>query len=85
MPLWPQFLGGAYQARSATLDNEACINLMMETIESQENAKRALYAHSDCVFFTCHLNADDETDLDKLELEIIEPEVISIESQEVSP
>lgn len=42
MPLWPQFIGGSYQARSATLDNEACINLMLETIDSQENAKRAM-------------------------------------------
>lgn len=52
----------------------------METITgphtwiSQEGAKRALYTHTDCVFFTCHLNASDTQDLDALEAEIIEPE-----------
>ena len=50
---------------------------------SQVDAKRALYTHSDCVFFTCHTNANDETDLDKLEFEIIEPEniVLTYESE----
>lgn len=52
----------------------------METITgphtwiSQENAKRALYTHTDCVFFTCHTNETNETDLDVLEAGIIEPE-----------
>ena len=50
---------------------------------SQVDAKRALYTHTDCTFFTCHLNPTDETDLDKLESEIIEPEIIALSSQGV--
>ncbi len=56
----------------------------METITgphtwiSPENAKRALVTHTDCVFFTCHLNATDTTDLTELEANIIEPEVIAL-------
>ena len=48
---------------------------------SQVNAKRALYTHSDCVFFTCHLNPTDETDLEKIEAAIIEPETIALALQ----
>ena len=48
---------------------------------SQVNAKRALVTHTDCVFFTCH--ATSETDLDKLEAELIEPETILLTAQGV--
>lgn len=46
---------------------------------SQEGAKRALYTESDCVFFTCH--ATNETDFEKLEAELIEPETLQIEGE----
>lgn len=42
MPLWPQFLGGAYRARSAFLAGETCINLYLDTIEDDANAKKAM-------------------------------------------
>lgn len=48
---------------------------------SQENAKRALYTHTDCVFFTVH--ATNETDLDALEAELIEPETLALTAQGV--
>lgn len=41
---------------------------------SQEGAKRALLTHTDCVFFTVHLNPDDTTDLAVIEARTIEPE-----------
>lgn len=41
---------------------------------SPENAKRILYTHTDCAFFTCHLNPTDTTDMDELEAALIEPE-----------
>lgn len=41
---------------------------------SQPGAKRALVTHSDCVFFTVHLNPDDTTDLAVIEARTIEPE-----------
>ena len=50
---------------------------------SQVNAKRALVTQTDCVFFTCHLNASDTQDLDVLEAELIEPEVIALTAQGV--
>lgn len=52
----------------------------METITgprvwiSQENAKRALYTVTDCVFATCHLNPSDTTDLEAIEADVIVPE-----------
>jgi hypothetical protein len=52
----------------------------METITgphtwiSQPGAKRALVTHTDCVFFTCHLNPTDTTDLEAIEADVIEPE-----------
>ena len=61
----------------------------METITgphtwiSQVDAKRALVTHTDCVFFTCHLNQSDTQDLDVLEAELIEPEVIALTAQGV--
>jgi hypothetical protein len=47
---------------------------------SPVGAKRALYTYTECTFFTCH--ATDETDLDKLEVELIEPEADPFESSE---
>lgn len=41
---------------------------------SPKGAKRILHTHTDCAFFTCHLNPSDTTDLDALEAELIEPE-----------
>ena len=41
---------------------------------SQVDAKRALVTHTDCIFFTVH--ASNETDLEVLEAELIEPENI---------
>ena len=41
---------------------------------SQVDAKRALVTHTDCIFFTVH--ATNETDLELLEAELIEPEDI---------
>lgn len=52
----------------------------METITgphiwvSPPGAKRALYTHDDCVFFTVHLNPDNSRDLDVIEADVIEPE-----------
>lgn len=52
----------------------------METITgphiwiSQENAKRALYTITDCVFATVHLNPTDTNDLEAIEAEVIVPD-----------
>lgn len=61
----------------------------METITgphiwiSQENAKRALYTVTDCVFATVHLNPTDTTDLEAIEADVIVPEaLIPYEAQE---
>lgn len=63
----------------------------METITgphiwiSQENAKRALYTVTDCVFATVHLNPTDTTDLEAIEAEVIVPEaLIPYEPQEAA-
>lgn len=40
--LWPQFLGGAYRSRSAAMAGETCINLYLETIEDDADAKKAM-------------------------------------------
>lgn len=54
----------------------------METITgphiwiSQENAKRALYTVTDCVFATVHLNPTDTTDLEAIEADVIVPEAL---------
>lgn len=60
----------------------------METITgpriwiSQENAKRALYTLTDCVFATCHLNPYDTTDLEAIEADVIVPDgLISYDAQ----
>jgi hypothetical protein len=50
---------------------------------SQEGAKRALMTHTDCVFFTVHLNPDDTTDLTVIEARTIEPEAIGYEAPEL--
>lgn len=50
---------------------------------SQVNAKRILHTVTDCVFFTVH--ATNETDLDLLEAELIEPETLSLTAQGVIP
>lgn len=64
----------------------------METITgphiwiSQENAKRALYTVTDCVFATVHLNPTDTTDLEAIEADVIVPEaLIPYEAQEALP
>lgn len=41
---------------------------------SPPGAKRALYTHEDCEFFTTHLNHDNERDLEVIEAQVIEPE-----------
>lgn len=52
----------------------------METMEAPQvwvspaGIKRVLYTHTDCEFVTVHLNPDDETDLEKLEADIIIPD-----------
>ena len=52
----------------------------METITgphtwvSPPGAKRALYTHTDCVFFTVHLNPENTRDLDAIEADVIVPE-----------
>ena len=43
---------------------------------SQENAKRALYTVTDCVFATVHLNPTDTTDLEAIEADVIVPEAL---------
>lgn len=52
----------------------------METITapriwvSPPGAKRALVTHDDCVFFTVHLNHENDRDLVAIEAQVIEPE-----------
>ena len=66
------------------LSGKATINTDkgMETITgphiwiSQENAKRALYTVTDCVFATVHLNPTDTTDLGTIEADVIVPEAL---------
>ena len=41
---------------------------------SQENAKRALYTVTDCVFATVHLNPTDTQDIEAIEAEVIVPD-----------
>lgn len=41
---------------------------------SPPGAKRALYTHTDCVFFTVHLNLDNTRDLEAIEADVIVPE-----------
>lgn len=41
---------------------------------SPPGAKRVLYTHDDCEFFTVHLNPDNERDLVAIEAQVIEPE-----------
>lgn len=48
---------------------------------SQPGAQRALKAVTDCVFFTCHLNPSDTTDLAALEAEIIVPKAIGMDKE----
>jgi hypothetical protein len=54
----------------------------METITgphiwiSQEDAKRALYTVTECVFATVHLNPTDTTDMQAIEADVIVPEAL---------
>ena len=41
---------------------------------SPPGAKRILYTHEDCEFFTTHLNHDNGRDLEKIEADVIEPD-----------
>lgn len=41
MQLWPQFISGAYRARSPIAANEALVNAYVETIDAASEAKRA--------------------------------------------
>lgn len=43
---------------------------------SPPGAKRVLYTHEDCEFFTTHLNHDNERDLEVIEAQVIEPEAL---------
>lgn len=45
-----------------------------KTWVSPPGCKRALMTHTDCLFFTVHLNADNTRDLDAIEDYVIEPE-----------
>lgn len=62
----------------------------METITgpkvwvSPPGAKRALVTHDDCVFFTTHLNHENERDLDLIEAKVIEPEGLLTHAPEVA-
>jgi hypothetical protein len=51
---------------------------------SPPGAKRILYTHDDCEFFTTHLNHDNERDLERIEAEVIEPEGLLAHEAEVS-
>ena len=51
---------------------------------SQVGAKRALVTHTDCVFFTVHLNPDDTQDLDVIEARTIEPEQLGYDAPVLS-
>jgi hypothetical protein len=42
MSLWPNFIGGAYRARSPVLAAETLENLYLETITDEKNAKRQM-------------------------------------------
>lgn len=42
MALWPNFIGGAYLARSPVMAAETCENLFIETIAETKNAKRQM-------------------------------------------
>lgn len=42
MPLFAGFIGGAYRARSQSVDAEVCTNLFPETIDSAGNAKKSM-------------------------------------------
>jgi hypothetical protein len=42
MSLWPNFIGPAYVARSPAMDAETCVNLFVETIQEEKNAKRQM-------------------------------------------
>lgn len=43
---------------------------------SPPGAKRVLYTHEDCEFFTTHLNHDNVRDLEVIEAQVIEPEAL---------
>lgn len=41
MPLWPNFVGPAYRARSQSIAPDTCVNLYVETTQIAQEAKRA--------------------------------------------
>ncbi len=51
------------------------------TMVSKAGTKRALYAHTDTVWTTIHANPNEETDLDKLESDIIAKDYAELECQ----
>lgn len=51
---------------------------------SPPGAKRVLYTHEDCEFFTTHLNHDNGRDLERIEADVIEPEGLLTHEPEVS-
>lgn len=51
---------------------------------SPPGAKRILYTHEDCEFFTTHLNHNNERDLELIESQVIEPEGLLTHEPEVS-
>jgi hypothetical protein len=51
---------------------------------SPPGAKRILYTHTDCEFFTTHLNHDNERNLERIEAEVIEPEGLLTHQPEVA-
>lgn len=51
---------------------------------SPPGAKRILYTHEDCEFFTTHLNHDNGRDLERIEADVIEPEGLLTHEPEVS-
>lgn len=51
---------------------------------SPPGAKRILYTHEDCEFFTTHLNHDNGRDLEAIEAQVIEPEGLLTHEPEVS-
>ena len=45
-----------------------------KTWVSPAGVKRALFTHTDCLFFTVHVNANDTQDLEAIEADVIIPE-----------
>lgn len=43
MPLWPQFIGGAYRARSGVIANDLAINVFRETTQEDSESKQGTF------------------------------------------